>query len=162
MGSKSLPDGRVSGPLEAYAAGFREELSTLGYSARSAAGHLQLMAHSSRWFVEIGLATGELTLTQAERFVQGRRDGSRVHRSLTVRGMQPLLDHLRRIGVVPVVASAAASSGREVVIEQFTGYLIGDCGLTVSTIVNYRAVAGRFWLDVVGSPALWWEFLASR
>jgi hypothetical protein len=34
----------VSGPLEAYAAGFREELSTLGYSARSAAGHLQLMA----------------------------------------------------------------------------------------------------------------------
>ncbi len=73
-GSKSLPDGRVSGPLEAYATGFREELSTLGYSAPSAAGHLQLMAHSSRWLVEIGLATGELTLTQAERFVQGRRD----------------------------------------------------------------------------------------
>jgi integrase/recombinase XerD len=39
---------RVSGPLEAYATGFREELSTLGYSARSAAGHLQLMAHLSR------------------------------------------------------------------------------------------------------------------
>jgi integrase/recombinase XerD len=64
----------VSGPLEAYAAGFREELSTLGYSARSAAGHLQLMAHLSRWLVEIGLVTGELTLTQ------------------------PLLDNLRRMG----------------------------------------------------------------
>jgi len=37
----------VSGPLQAYAAGFREELSMLGYSARSAAGHLQLMAHLS-------------------------------------------------------------------------------------------------------------------
>ena len=47
---------RVSGPLKAYAAGFREELSALGYSARSAAGHLQLMAHLSRWLVEIGLA----------------------------------------------------------------------------------------------------------
>jgi hypothetical protein len=58
--------------------------------------------------------------------------------------MQPLLDNLRRIGVVPVVGSAAASSGREVVIEQFAGYLIGDCGLAASTIVNYRAVAGRF------------------
>ena len=55
--------------------------------------------------------------------------------------MQPLLDNLRRIGVVPVVGSAAASSGREVVIEQFTGYLIGDCGLAASTIVNYRAAA---------------------
>jgi integrase/recombinase XerD len=135
---------RVSGPLEVYAAGFREELSTLGYSARSAAGHLQLMAHLSRWLVEIGLAPGELTLPQAERFVQGRRDGSRVHRSLTLRGMQPLLDYLRRIGVVPAAEPAAASAGRDVVIEQFSGYLIGERGLAASTIVNYRAVAGRF------------------
>jgi len=51
----------VSGPLQAYAAGFREELSMLGYSARSAAGHLQLMAHLSRWLVEIGSAPDELT-----------------------------------------------------------------------------------------------------
>src|SRR6476469_3224532 len=70
---------RVSGPLQAYAAGFREELSTLGYSARSAAGHLQLMAHLSRWLVEIGSAPGELTLPRVERFVQGsagRQPGS--------------------------------------------------------------------------------------
>jgi integrase len=134
----------VSGPLEAYAAGFREELSTLGYSARSAAGHLQLMAHLSRWLVEIGLAPDELTLRQAERFVQSRRDGSRVHRSLTLRGMQPLLDHLRRVGVVPAVEPAAASGGCDVVIEQFNAYLIGECGLAASTIANYRTVAGRF------------------
>jgi hypothetical protein len=38
---------RVPGTLGAYAAGFREQLSTLGYSARSAAGHLQLKAHLS-------------------------------------------------------------------------------------------------------------------
>jgi len=74
----------MSGPLEAYAAGFCEELSTLGYSVRSVTGHLQLMAHLSRWLVEVGLAPGELTLQQAERFVRGRRDGSRVHRSLTL------------------------------------------------------------------------------
>jgi integrase/recombinase XerD len=135
---------RVSGPLEVYAAGFREELSELGYSARSAAGHLQLMAHLSRWLVEIGLAPGELTMRQVERFVRCRLDGSRVHRSLTLRGMQPLLDHLRRIGVVAVVEPAAASCGRDVVIEQFTGYLIGERGLAALTIGNYRAVAGRF------------------
>jgi len=135
---------RVSGPLGAYAAGFREELSTLGYSARSAAGHLQLMAHLSRWLVEIGLTPDELTPPQVERFIQGRRDGSRVHRSLTLRGMQPLLDHLRRIGVVAAVGPAAASAGRDVVIEQFTGYLISERGLAASTIVNYRGVAGRF------------------
>ena len=134
----------VSGPLQAYAAGFREELSMLGYSARSAAGHLQLMAHLSRWLVEIGSAPDELTPSQVERFIQGRRDGSRVHRSLTLRGMQPLLDHLQRIGVVAAVGPAAASAGRDVVIEQFTGYLISERGLAASTIVNYRGVAGRF------------------
>ena len=58
--------------------------------------------------------------------------------------MQPLLDYLQRIGVVAVVEPAAASSGRDVVIEQFTGYLIGERGLAASTIGNYRAVAGRF------------------
>ena len=135
---------RVSGPLQAYAAGFREELSALGYSARSAAGHLQLMAHLSRWLVEIGLAPGELTLPQVELFVQGRRGGSRVHRSLTLRGTQPLLDYLRRIGVVAAVEPAAASTGRDVVIQQFTGYLLGERGLAAPTIANYRAVAGRF------------------
>jgi len=135
---------RVSGPLEAYATGFREELSTLGYSARSATGHLQLMAHLSRWLIETGLAPGELTLPQAERFVQGRRHRSRVHRRLTLRGMQPLLAYLRRVGMVPSVDSAAASSAREVVIEQFTGYLTDERGLAASTIVNYCAVAGRF------------------
>jgi integrase/recombinase XerD len=135
---------RVSGPLGVYAAGFREELSTLGYSARSAAGHLQLMAHLSRWLVEIGLAPGELALPQVERFVQDRRDGSRVHRRLTLRGMRPLLDYLRRIGVVAAVEPAVASSGCDVVVEQFTGYLIDERGLAASTIGNYRAVAGRF------------------
>ena len=58
--------------------------------------------------------------------------------------MQPLLDHLRRTGVVPAVDLGAASSGRDVVIEQFTGYLIDERGLAASTIANYRGVAGRF------------------
>jgi hypothetical protein len=115
----------------------------------------------SRWLVEIGLAPGELTLSQAERFVQDRRDGSRVHRSLTLRGMQPLLDHLRRIGVVAAVGPAAASGGREVVIEQFTGYLIGERGLAAATIGNYRAVAGRFLAGCRWSPGLWWGYRAS-
>src|SRR4029078_1628829 len=76
---------RVSGPLGAYAAGFREEFVTLGDLARSAAGHLQLMAHLSRWLVEIGLTPDELTPPQGERFIQGRRDGRRGHRDFTLR-----------------------------------------------------------------------------
>ena len=54
---------QVPGPLEAYAGSFREELSRLGYSSSSAAGHLQLMAHLSRWLADTGLDPSELTVS---------------------------------------------------------------------------------------------------
>ena len=100
---------------------YREELSTLGYSARSATGHLQLMAYLSRWLVEIGLAPGELTLPQAERFVQGRRDGSRVNRvqqrlhpsQRQTRSLSAFIDHLERIGAsTPTVETSAVNTAR--------------------------------------------------
>jgi integrase/recombinase XerD len=102
---------RVSGPLQVYAVGFREELFELGYSERSCAGHLQLMAHLSRWLAEIDVAPGELTMPLVEWFLQGRRDGSRVHRSLTLRGMRPLLEHLRDVGAVPSAEPAVPPTG---------------------------------------------------
>ena len=58
MGRPSPSRVGLSGPLEAYAAGFCEELSRLGASARSAAGHLQLMAHLTRLRRYEGLGWG--------------------------------------------------------------------------------------------------------
>ncbi|MGH3524764.1 MAG: hypothetical protein ACRDU4_18525, partial [Mycobacterium sp.] len=92
---------RVSGPLQAYVVGFRAGLFELGYSERSCAEHLQRMAHLSRWLDEIDLAPGELGMPQAERFLAFHRDRSWADRNLTLKGMRPLLDHLRGIGVVP-------------------------------------------------------------
>jgi integrase/recombinase XerD len=135
---------RVTGPLQAYAAGFREELSGLGYSERSCAGHLQLMTHLSRWLAETGSAPGELQVAQVEQFLQARRAGSRVHRNLTLRGMGPLLDHLRKAGAVPMAGSAPQPEGRELAIAQFVEYLTLERRLAEPTIANYRGVAGRF------------------
>ena len=115
---------QVRGPLGAYAGSFREELSRLGYSSSSAAGHLQLMAHLSRWLADTGLGPSELTVSCAERFAGHRRAVSRVHRCLTLHGMGPLLDHLRRIGVVPAPERVNVVGGRAQLIEEFVGYLI--------------------------------------
>ena len=151
---------QVPGPLEAYAGSFREELSRLGYSSSSAAGHLQLMAHLSRWLADTGLGPSELTVSCAERFAGHRRAASRVHRCLTLQGMGPLLDHLRRIGVVPAPERVNVLGGRAQLIEEFVGYLIAERGLAVSTVGNYRSVADRFlagcrWQgeDLVGASA---------
>ena len=40
---------RVHGPLAPYAVGFRLELERLGYTPLTAATHVRLMAHLSRW-----------------------------------------------------------------------------------------------------------------
>ena len=46
---------RVTGPLQAYAAGFVAELARLGYTTQSACGQMLLMAHVSRWLAGGGL-----------------------------------------------------------------------------------------------------------
>jgi len=78
---------------------------------------------------DIGWDPGELTVAWAERFVEHRRASGRVHRCLTLRGMGPLLDHLREIGVVPEPEPWVAMGRREQLIEEFTGYLMAERGL---------------------------------
>ena len=45
---------RVRGPLAPYAGGFRVELERLGYTPLTAATHVRLMAHLSRWLAREG------------------------------------------------------------------------------------------------------------
>jgi hypothetical protein len=45
---------RVRGPLAPYAGGFRVELERLGYTPLTAATHVRLMAHLSRWLAHKG------------------------------------------------------------------------------------------------------------
>ncbi len=51
---------RVHGPLEPYADGLRGELERLGYTPLSAAGHVRLVAHLSRWMILGGLSISAL------------------------------------------------------------------------------------------------------
>jgi hypothetical protein len=102
------------------------------------------------------LPPADLVMADLERFVADRRQHSRVDRSLTLRAVQPLLDHLRGIGVVPEAQPQAPVVGRGLVIEQFVAYLVTERGLARSTIGNYRDVAERFLTGCgwePGSPA---------
>jgi hypothetical protein len=45
---------RVRGPLAPYAEGFRVELERLGYTPLTAATHVRLLAHLSRWLARAG------------------------------------------------------------------------------------------------------------
>ena len=133
----------VSGPLAAYAVGFRQELAGRGYSRSRATGLLLLMARLSRRLAEFGREVEELSDDDIEQFVSYRRSVSRDDRQLTARAMAPLLEHLRALGVVPQPTPAALTV-QEQFVDAFVDHLVTERGLAASTIDNYRRVAVRF------------------
>ena len=66
---------RVTGPFVGQVDGFRAELGRLGYSRRSAEGHLYVLAHLSRWLEEEELVADTLTAEVLERFVASSHRG---------------------------------------------------------------------------------------
>src|ERR1700694_5460162 len=93
---------RVTGPLVPYVGGYSAELAELGYSLESIANHVRLMAHLSRWLVSQDLGGHEVPPQRLSQFLAARRDAGYA-RLLSERGFSPLLDHLRRLKVVPPV-----------------------------------------------------------
>lgn len=135
---------RVDGPLQPHRDGFRQELARRGYSSSPAAGHLQLMGHLSRWLDHHGLEPGELTAIRVEQFLEDRHAAGRVHRRLTLRGASPLLDYLRALGAVPVPEPPTVVDPLDLLLAEFTGYLVNERGLAKPTVANYRGVAKAF------------------
>jgi integrase/recombinase XerD len=135
---------RVGGQLGPYAIGFRTELHRQGYSSSPAAGHLQLMAHLSRWLADRDLSPDELTVAYVQQFLDDRRASGRVHRRLTLRGLRPLLDYLRSVGAVPRPPPPVAVGPLGQLLAEFRRHLVEERGLAASTVGNYHDVARRF------------------
>jgi len=126
---------RVTGPLEGHAAGFVDELAGVGYTPRSAALLMGLMAHVSRWLAAEGLGPEALSADEVERFVAARRAaGYRTY--LSPAALAPLLGFLRARGVLaaaeePVLDAAPA------LLARYRRYLIQERGLTAETARSY-------------------------
>lgn len=127
---------RISDPLKPFIIGFATELSRQGYTPDSAGLQLRLMAHVSRWLESEGLEAHDLCSTEVDRFLCARR-GAGYTSHLTERAMQPMLTHLRQLGIVPVSPVAAPDGPVEEVLERYRGYLIVERGLGKPTARGY-------------------------
>jgi site-specific recombinase XerD len=134
---------RGLGPLGLYVDGFRMALAKLGYTRGSAAGQLALMAHLSRWLDERGLGGRDLMPGAVGDFLQARRAAG-CGQWLSLRGMAPLLDYLRGLGVAPVWSGVVASTPAEVLLATYETYLIRERGLATSSVYHYLRVAREF------------------
>jgi integrase/recombinase XerD len=139
---------RVDGPLGALAAGFGEELAGLGFAPLSAASHLWVMAHLSRWLGMRGLAPAELTSARVDEFLADRRAaGYTCWRS--ARGLAPLLGYLRRVGAVPEPVVDWPDGPLDVLAGEYEQYLVAERGLAASTVERRGRAARQF--------LCWWE-----
>jgi len=134
---------RVTGPLQPYAHGFREQLTELGYTRLSAADQLRLMAHLSRWLTGRRLGAGQLTPQRAEQFLRARRHAGYTNRR-SQRGLTPLLEYLRGQGVAPQPVPPVACTPVQRMAGDYHIYLVRERGLAAGTIRRYERDAGLF------------------
>ena len=113
---------RVRGPLAPCAEGFRVELERLGYTPLTAATHVRLLAHLSRWLAREGVDGSGLTPAVVDAYFAERRAAGYVGH-VTGRALQPLLGYLQRLGVVSVRAPEVPASPEGRLLASYRDYL---------------------------------------
>jgi integrase/recombinase XerD len=125
---------RVTGPLEAHAAGFACELARLGYTSGSACGQMFLMAHVSRWLAGEGLDARFLAARRAAGYAQ----------LLSPKAMSPLLGYLRRLGAAPEAPPPAPAGPAGELLDRYRRYLVTERGIGAATAADYAAKTRPF------------------
>jgi integrase/recombinase XerD len=136
-------DVQVTGPLAQYAAGYQNYLVEQGYASYTVTVQLRLMAHVSGWLARRGLAGVDLSAARAELFLRARRGEGYAH-PVSMRGMRPLLDYLRGLGVAPMPKPPITATPVEVLVERYRAYLVAQRGLSRSSMRHYLGVARGF------------------
>lgn len=145
---------RLTGPLAPYCEGLWADLLAQGYTPLSSRNLLRLMAHLSRWLDERRLQPAELSEGRIEEFLKHRREKGYTH-FLTRRGLRPILEHLRRLGVVPppgVWGEEPTPLGE--LLRAYEQYLSRERALVPPTVQAYREVARQFLSWRFGGDAL--------
>jgi integrase/recombinase XerD len=131
---------RVIGPLAEHAEGFCAELSRLGYTPLTAAAHMRLVAHLSRWLAAGGVDASALTSSTVEAYFVERRSAGYANER-TARSLDPLLDYLRRVSAAPVAVVEIPTSATEQLLARYRAYLTVERGLAAATAnLNVRLV----------------------
>ena len=135
----------VSGPLAEYAPGYQRWLIDRGFTpeAKGVADRLWQLDQLSRWLEREGLASGELTGEQAERFVPARRAAGLVKWVSPQSVMLPLA-YLRELGLCRRPAASAREGPLEELLDEYRRYLRVERGRLEHTVSDIERVARLF------------------
>jgi site-specific recombinase XerD len=131
---------RLRGPLAAYRDGVWSALLARGYSPLSGLNLLRVMANLSRWMARRRLQPRRLDERRVQQFLRYRRRTGFIHWR-SPRGLSPILDYLRGVGVIPAVERVASSSPLERVLQNYERYLEQERGCTLGVVERNRRTA---------------------
>lgn len=134
---------RVTGPLEAHAAGFASELARQGYRPIGARNQMRLFAQLSRWLAGEGLCVSQFGPVQVDRFLHARRAAGSTF-LLSIKALQPSLAYLRGLGVVVPIPLSLPSGPVEEVLARYRNFLTVERGLGAATARGYIDAARPF------------------
>lgn len=132
---------RVSGPLAAYAEGYRRELQRLGYTAASTEFKVSEMSRLSRWLEGNGLAAGDVATATVEAFLSDWGVGG--HRTPTLKAIRPLLEWLSVQGVMGADPAAPRLAVDELLAD-YREWMVVERALAARTVGRYETTARRF------------------
>jgi integrase/recombinase XerD len=149
-----------TGPLEPFVEGYAAELAGLGYTPESLPQQLRLMARLSAWLADQGMGVDALTAEVVDAFVGAlRASGYRLHRS--ARALDPLLAHLRRLGVLGP-PTAAEPGPVDALLARYETYLLCQRDLARSSVRIYLSAVRPFLTDRLTEAGLALENVTAR
>ena len=141
------------GPLQSHIHSFATLLANRGYSRKSIAQRIRLVAALDRWLRQRGMAIKAFKEQRIQQFLRYRR--SRYSRqsgdSATLRS---LLRHLREIKVIPSPLAKHEVSPLDHLQASFAQYLTEQRGLRPATVKQYLFHTRRFLSQCFGNGAL--------
>ena len=126
---------RMSGPVVDVAKGLVRELESLGYATTTATELMRLAAHLSRWLQGSGLGLADVAPSVLDAFVAERR---RSYTNLiSAQALAPIVSYLRRVGAVPELLPVPPTTTVQIVLGQFSQYLLDQRALSAPVAAAY-------------------------
>jgi site-specific recombinase XerD len=139
---------RKPGRMGPFIEGYRDWLLSRGYTSATVINMLAMAGGLGRWMDARDLAPADLDRAVIAEFADAMRAAGR--RCVPgARGLDPLLDYLRHVGVL--VASPVPATSVETLVGQYRAWLVADRGLAEATVVRYVKLARTFLTGHVGT-----------
>ncbi len=127
---------RRKNPVTALSKGLEEDLRRQGYAASTLWKQRRLLNDLIGWLQGQQLAFGDLSMAQVDRFMADRRAAG-VRKLKTRKALEPILGHLRGLGLVPAAEAPVEDDPAGEILNRYRQFLITERGLATVTAGRY-------------------------